>query len=525
MSLIIVLYLLSTYLCRLVWEQDVRVIIMLTRQVEGHHVKCGQYWNDGDYGVFKLRCRSSDGAEEKTTVNGFDFGNAKKLPGGQEIIRRVFHLTNMEDPEGATIQITHFQYLAWSDMDVPTDPDGLLRLIKEVDEITGQGLERARSPVLLHCSAGVGRTGGYIAVDAILDGIRRELVSLGSSRAESDHPSDEAMEIDDDDDDDADRAESVASMESIASPPPVSSAGGSSGGSGASSGGNDSANLLQQALLRKGLANRSPSASIVSNPAKRRRSHRDMKTRVNLTETSSSRFNGAGPSSILEHQLSTQPRSIPSIVQTLNPASPDPRRSVAPRSSVLNGPTSVSLSSSLPDNFDSGVATQATSLAPSRPPTKMMLKSSSSTFQSTTSNMSDPAHDHTAFDYTAPRQLHVGDAPVLRISTISNPIQAVLDDMREQRMSLVQSLRQYVFVHRAVLQGALDIADSAALSFAASKGDANHDGSSRATFSRGRNSLSKRPSVKRKQRSNDSDAPVSTLMTADMPTLKPLSPR
>lgn len=55
-----------------------------------------------------------------------------------------------------------------------------------------------------------------------------------------------------------------------------------------------------------------------------------------------------------------------------------------------------------------------------------------------------------------PRQLHQTVDPVL-LSSLPTPIQAVLEDMREQRMSLVQSLRQYVFAHRVILEGAISL--------------------------------------------------------------------
>lgn len=62
------------------------------------------------------------------------------------------------------------------------------------------------------------------------------------------------------------------------------------------------------------------------------------------------------------------------------------------------------------------------------------------------------------FDYTDPRRLHDNASPE-PLSSYNEPVRCLLEDMREQRMSLCQSLRQYVFVHRTIVEGALDIVD------------------------------------------------------------------
>ncbi|KAJ3934985.1 MAG: hypothetical protein NXY57DRAFT_889003 [Lentinula lateritia] len=215
----------------LVYQQNVHVIIMLTREIEGSMVKCGPYWKDEVFGPLRLKLMSVEGNVDEgkdddvrrkagggdPAVGGFFFsssvipdtkhGKKKKKNPADATIKRTFLLSHVGYPDIPPRKIVQFQYLEWPDMNVPDDPRGVLGLIKEVDQavteamhLNGQGEEeedttkesglgetlnpntgiankamgRKHSPVLLHCSAGVGRTGGFIMVDAILDGIRRE---------------------------------------------------------------------------------------------------------------------------------------------------------------------------------------------------------------------------------------------------------------------------------------------------------------------------------------------------------------
>ncbi|KAJ3905212.1 hypothetical protein F5879DRAFT_800115 [Lentinula edodes] len=215
----------------LVYQQNVHVIIMLTREIEGSMVKCGPYWKDEVFGPLRLKLMSVEGnvnegkdddvrrkAGGGDAVGGFFFsspivpdtklGKKKKKNPADAIIKRTFLLSHVGYPDIPPRKIVQFQYLEWPDMNVPDDPRGVLGLIKEVDQavteamhlndqgkeeedttkesgsveilnrntgIANKAMGRRHSPVLLHCSAGVGRTGGFIMVDAVLDGIRREV--------------------------------------------------------------------------------------------------------------------------------------------------------------------------------------------------------------------------------------------------------------------------------------------------------------------------------------------------------------
>ncbi|KAL0945538.1 hypothetical protein HGRIS_014700 [Hohenbuehelia grisea] len=215
----------------LVWEQNVHVIVMLTRQIEGAMVKCGAYWVDERFGPLRLKMLEESGEEiadavpsrlnpfEATMASQQDTSTSNKSsesPTHSSMIRRVFELSHARYPSAGKRRIIQLQYLGWPDMNVPDDPRGVLSLVwevqraveetkaedasklaraqpvhivkpdfeptsatssDEVDECTGiaKNAMGDHAPVLLHCSAGVGRTGGFIAVDAVLDGVRREM--------------------------------------------------------------------------------------------------------------------------------------------------------------------------------------------------------------------------------------------------------------------------------------------------------------------------------------------------------------
>ena len=215
----------------LCWEQNVHVIVMLTREIEGAMVKCGNYWSSSSYGPLRLKLISTSGASPSMSVERdvtMDFlAPPKKTKNtSSTTIKRVFELTNTKFPASKPRIVTHLQYLEWPDMNVPDDPRDILSLIKEVDIAvaasspsaacddadTGKpvldgtldrmtGVARhalgKRSPVLLHCSAGVGRTGGFIAVDALLDAVRREIKKKKSAeRAKASSGGEKSSKVD-----------------------------------------------------------------------------------------------------------------------------------------------------------------------------------------------------------------------------------------------------------------------------------------------------------------------------------------
>ncbi|XP_059690128.1 receptor-type tyrosine-protein phosphatase kappa-like [Gavia stellata] len=130
---------------QMVWQEKTSVIVMLTGLVEQNKTKCEQYWPEQEqvYGDFTV------------TLN-----NTRTTTG---LVTRIFCLQKA----GCALPrvVEQFHYLLWPDHGVPTNPAQLLGLVEVVNK---KGLEAPAGPVLVHCSAGIGRTGTFIALDFLL---------------------------------------------------------------------------------------------------------------------------------------------------------------------------------------------------------------------------------------------------------------------------------------------------------------------------------------------------------------------
>ncbi|MCI4383758.1 hypothetical protein PGIGA_G00030160 [Pangasianodon gigas] len=138
----------------MIWEQKTSIIVMVTRCEEGNKNKCAQYWPS---------------LERETEI--FD-DLVVKIKGEENcpdyIIR---HLTLMNRKEKAVErEVTHIQFTSWPDHGVPSDPGLLLKLRRRVNSFKNF----FSGPIVVHCSAGVGRTGTYISIDAMIESLEAE---------------------------------------------------------------------------------------------------------------------------------------------------------------------------------------------------------------------------------------------------------------------------------------------------------------------------------------------------------------
>ncbi|CAI8053566.1 Receptor-type tyrosine-protein phosphatase alpha, partial [Geodia barretti] len=129
---------------RMVWQERVPSVVMITNLVEGKKTKCEQYW-------------PSSGSQ--------DFGPFHVSITHQLILADNTIRTLSVELSGKTRKVTHFHYTAWPDHGVPDYATSMLNFHKMVMK----DHKAHRGPLLVHCSAGVGRTGTFIAIDNVLE--------------------------------------------------------------------------------------------------------------------------------------------------------------------------------------------------------------------------------------------------------------------------------------------------------------------------------------------------------------------
>ncbi|KAL1411615.1 hypothetical protein Q8F55_002579 [Vanrija albida] len=331
----------------LVWEQQVHVIVMLTKQYEAGLLKCGKYWDTQQYGDLNLQMVSETGGDDNHQApTGFNFeapqqagsANSAVLPN----IKRTFKLWHNGQKDQPPRTITQIQCVEWPDWDVPDSPEVLLNLMRDVDKAVCEQSSFADAtdrcdypPVLVHCSAGVGRTGSYILVDAVADGLRREY------RKTHDSVSSEASNL---------STKLPVSGLKLDSPPPADG---------------KPAHFLSPGILEG-------KPPIVASPA-----------------------DGAAP---LSEAMEVDPDHHPQSLSALAEA-------------IVEEPTDFKLHQ-------------------------------------------PPAMNAALSDLDAPLPVtssHVPHTVTRPLANLTEPIMDVLRAMRVQRMSLVQSLRQFIFAHRAVI--------------------------------------------------------------------------
>lgn len=171
----------------MVWEQNVHIIVMLTRLCEGGRVKADRYWptrRPKRFGDIVVRLDKIE-----TTLMGYKIKQFQ-----------------VERPNQLPRTVYQYHFLDWPDHGVPADPSHLLHMMQRIDDHSKQleeqdseelmtstsssgsetpsaeeedvvdhfGHGRVRSPLLIHCSAGIGRTGAFMVIHTALHKLLEE---------------------------------------------------------------------------------------------------------------------------------------------------------------------------------------------------------------------------------------------------------------------------------------------------------------------------------------------------------------
>ena len=189
---------------QLVIQENVSTIVMLTLLSEGGREKCYNYFQTKDYGsvsvVLKEEIGNSEAMKKSISENTGFFGMETSLPPSNDLamindqdvsndnkstefsiskgyqpqheqvhhkstsldaatIRRTIEVYDKRDAtHKPPLVVTHLQYIRWPDFDIPPDSNCVIDLIDETARAQ-KGAVVENAPVLVHCSAGVGRTG------------------------------------------------------------------------------------------------------------------------------------------------------------------------------------------------------------------------------------------------------------------------------------------------------------------------------------------------------------------------------
>ncbi|XP_051719732.1 receptor-type tyrosine-protein phosphatase S isoform X3 [Ctenopharyngodon idella] len=136
---------------RMVWEQRAASVVMMTKLEEKSRIKCDQYWPS--------RGTDTYGAVQVTLLDTMELAT---------FCVRTFSLHKSGSNERR--EVRQFQFTAWPDHGVPEYPTPFLAFLRRVKACNPPDA----GPVIVHCSAGVGRTGCFIVIDAMLERIRHE---------------------------------------------------------------------------------------------------------------------------------------------------------------------------------------------------------------------------------------------------------------------------------------------------------------------------------------------------------------
>ena len=145
---------------RMIWQENARAIVMVTGLMEGTKQKCARYWPEKVFDAATNVGTVSYGDVRVQVVSGIRKEGYKVA---------IFNAYCGDEP---VREIRHYWFDTWPDYGVPADTAVVPRMLKDVSEFS----KEPGHPWVVHCSAGIGRTGTFIGIDigmAVLEASRR----------------------------------------------------------------------------------------------------------------------------------------------------------------------------------------------------------------------------------------------------------------------------------------------------------------------------------------------------------------
>lgn len=149
---------------QMVWEQKVPAVIMLNKVVESGRHKCALYFPTKNERVVEFDSFTVELESEEQHHN---------------FVARRFYLTKNDEGDSSRRSLLHVQYTEWPDFGVPASTKCFLNMLAFINDQKVLSMTDDDPPCVVHCSAGIGRSGTFIIVDGVL-----RMIELGISESD-----------------------------------------------------------------------------------------------------------------------------------------------------------------------------------------------------------------------------------------------------------------------------------------------------------------------------------------------------
>ncbi|KAM7533398.1 hypothetical protein Aperf_G00000127742 [Anoplocephala perfoliata] len=155
---------------RMVWQEHSAIIVMITKEVERGRNKCSRYWPTPSQDTLELPSYGGTLHVRHLAEKNLETYTLRELhlsrdpPSNEQGAKST-------TTSGKGFMVYHYQFHAWPDHGTPTDPSCVLNFMLDISKCIENLAECG--PMIVHCSAGIGRSGTFIVIDMLINYIKR----------------------------------------------------------------------------------------------------------------------------------------------------------------------------------------------------------------------------------------------------------------------------------------------------------------------------------------------------------------